>query len=138
MNGDPDLTAPPDPGSRDPIGNAGATAPDSGDWRRHAACAGEDPELFFPVGSSGPALTQIAAAKAVCARCPVAEACLRHAVTTGLAYGIWGGLTEEERRGLRYRGQSSAEGAQVRQLPPTGDSLDDGDGTATRPRRLRA
>jgi len=75
-------------------------------WRRRAACAGEDLELFFPVGSDGPALTQVAAAKDICARCPVREACLRYSVT-GQGYGIWGGLTAEERRGLRYPEQLS-------------------------------
>ena len=82
-------------------------APGAGiSWRRRAACGGEDLELFLPVGS-GPALAQIAAAKAVCARCPVRDACLRYAVTTGQGYGIWGGLTEDERRGLRYPEQLS-------------------------------
>lgn len=80
-------------------------------WRRRAACAGEDLELFFPFGSAGPALTQIAAAKAICARCPVRQACLRYAVTTGQGHGIWGGLTEDERRGLRYPGQISGPSA---------------------------
>lgn len=74
---------------------------DEGGWRVHAACRGEDPELFFPVGSAGPALTQIAEAKEVCARCPVREACLDFALSTGQDYGIWGGLTENERRSLR-------------------------------------
>ncbi|MGH3262245.1 MAG: WhiB family transcriptional regulator [Trebonia sp.] len=77
------------------------------EWRRQAACAGDDRELFFPIGSEGPARTQIAAAKAICARCPVREACLRYAVTTGQGYGIWGGLTADERRGLRYQERSS-------------------------------
>ena len=63
----------------------------------------EGPELFFPVGSVGPALAQIAEAKAVCTRCPVREACLRFALSTGQGYGIWGGLTEDERRNLRRR-----------------------------------
>ena len=40
------------------------------DWRHEAVCRDEDPELFFPVGNSGPALTQIAKAKLVCNRCP--------------------------------------------------------------------
>ena len=48
---------------------------DEGGWRRHVACRREGPELFFPVGSVGPALAQIAEAKAVCTRCPVREAC---------------------------------------------------------------
>ena len=84
--------------------NAGAERGDDITWHRRAACAGEDPGLFFPVGSTGPsALAEIAAAKAVCARCPVREACLQYAVTSGQACGIWGGLTEDERRGMRYR-----------------------------------
>ena len=46
------------------------------DWRHNAVCRGEDPELFFPVGNSGPALAQIAKAKLVCNRCPVSSQCL--------------------------------------------------------------
>lgn len=114
MNASPGLAAPRNAGWRDHAGyagaapgDAGATPGDDSEWRRRAACASEDLELFFPVGSEGPALTQIAAAKDICARCPVREACLRYAVTTGQAYGIWGGLTADERRGLRYREQSS-------------------------------
>jgi WhiB family redox-sensing transcriptional regulator len=74
---------------------------DDGYWRRRAACRGKDPELFFPVGSAGPALAQIAEAKKICARCPVLRACLVPAMATGQEYGIWGGLTEDERRRLR-------------------------------------
>ncbi len=74
---------------------------DEGGWRARAACRGQDPELFFPIGTSGPAQIQIAEAKAVCARCPVREACLRFALDTGQEYGIWGGLTEDERQRLR-------------------------------------
>ena len=48
------------------------------DWRHRAACRDEDPELFFPVGNSGPALLQISEAKAVCRRCPVASSCPVH------------------------------------------------------------
>ena len=65
------------------------------------ACRGVDPELFFPVGSSGPALHQIAQAKAVCAGCLVRDDCLGYAVTTGQSAGIWGGATEEERRKIQ-------------------------------------
>ncbi|GAA3870057.1 hypothetical protein GCM10023084_23900 [Streptomyces lacrimifluminis] len=43
------------------------------EWLRRAACKGEDPELFFPVGTMGPAVRDIAAAKLVCAHCPVAS-----------------------------------------------------------------
>ena len=81
---------------------------DEGGWRARAACRGEDPELFFPVGATGPALAQIAQAKRVCARCPVREACLSFALGTGQDYGIWGGLTEDERRNLRRRQRAAA------------------------------
>ena len=76
---------------------------DVGDWCRRAACRGEDPELFFPISAAGPVLAQIAEAKQVCARCPARAACLRFALVTGQDYGIWGGLTEDERRQLRRR-----------------------------------
>ncbi len=72
-------------------------------WRDRAACLGEDPELFFPVGNTGPSLLQIAQAKAVCDRCEVAEACLKWAIATGQDAGVWGGLSEVERRALKRR-----------------------------------
>jgi WhiB family redox-sensing transcriptional regulator len=71
------------------------------DWRCNAACLDEDPELFFPVGTTGPALTQIERAKAVCRRCDVTAQCLEWALETNQDAGIWGGLSEDERRTLR-------------------------------------
>jgi WhiB family redox-sensing transcriptional regulator len=73
-------------------------------WRDRAACIGEDPELFFPDGSTGSALHQIEEAKAVCRRCPVAEICLRWALDSGQDAGVWGGMSEDERRALKSRG----------------------------------
>ena len=52
------------------------------DWRHRAACRDEDPELFFPIGNTGPALLQIEEAKAVCRRCDVRE-CLQWALESG-------------------------------------------------------
>jgi len=49
-------------------------------WRNRAACLDEDPELFFPIGNTGPALLQIEEAKAVCRRCEVVETCLKWAI----------------------------------------------------------
>jgi WhiB family redox-sensing transcriptional regulator len=69
-------------------------------WRHYAACTMEDPELFFPVGDSGPALAQAEAAKAVCARCPVRRECLDYAVESGQDHGVFGGHTADERRTL--------------------------------------
>ena len=53
------------------------------DWRHRAACRDEDPELFFPIGNTGPALQQIEEAKAVCRTCPVIDTCLKWALETG-------------------------------------------------------
>lgn len=73
------------------------------DWRHKAVCRDEDPELFFPVGNSGPALAQIADAKLVCNRCPVTTECLSWALNTGQDSGVWGGMSEDERRALKRR-----------------------------------
>ncbi|MFC4950728.1 WhiB family transcriptional regulator [Pseudonocardia sp. GCM10023141] len=59
------------------------------------------------VGTSGPALVQIAEAKAVCARCPVTAECLGWALASGQDSGVWGGLTDAERRDLRARRAAS-------------------------------
>ena len=73
------------------------------DWRHRAACLGEDPELFFAVGTSGPAVLQNAEAKTVCRRCPVVSECLTWALETGEPAGVWGGMSEDERRALKRR-----------------------------------
>jgi WhiB family redox-sensing transcriptional regulator len=70
-------------------------------WRDRAACWGQDPELFFPDGKTAPALVQTEKAKAVCSRCEVAEACLKWALESGQDTGVWGGLSEGERRALK-------------------------------------
>jgi WhiB family redox-sensing transcriptional regulator len=69
------------------------------DWQLRGACRDEDSSLFFhPEGERGPArAAREVAAKAVCARCPVADHCLRHALATREPYGVWGGTTEAER-----------------------------------------
>lgn len=77
------------------------------DWRHEAACLNEDPELFFPVGNTGPALMQIAEAKKVCRECPVREPCLQWALDAGQDHGVWGGMSEDERRALRRRAARS-------------------------------
>jgi WhiB family redox-sensing transcriptional regulator len=74
------------------------------DWT-FAACRGVDPELFFPVGTSGPAVEQATAAKFVCGSCPIRSACLAWALETGQEAGVWGGASEDERRAMRRSGQ---------------------------------
>lgn len=75
------------------------------DWRAKAACRDEDPELFFPIGTTGLAVEQADAAKSVCMRCEVREECLEYALASNQDAGIWGGLNEDERRTLRRQRQ---------------------------------
>ncbi|MER5931865.1 WhiB family transcriptional regulator [Streptomyces sp. NPDC002054] len=74
-------------------------------WQADAACRGLGSRRFFhPAGERGEArIARDRAAKRICAGCPVRAECLRHALSVGETYGVWGGLTEEERRGLAGR-----------------------------------
>jgi WhiB family transcriptional regulator, redox-sensing transcriptional regulator len=75
------------------------------DWRADAACRDAAPELFFPDGDMRSAWAQVKAAKLICRRCPVSTTCLSWALASGQEAGIWGGLTEDERRRLHRRGR---------------------------------
>lgn len=75
----------------------------NGGSKGRAACRDVDPELFFPPGTTGPALRQIREAKQVCRRCPVQVSCLQFALETGEDFGIWGGTTEDERRHAMHK-----------------------------------
>lgn len=66
-------------------------------WTARAACRGLDPELFYP--SRGASTVE---AKATCARCPVVDDCLQHAIDHRERDGIWGGLSQRQLRRL-YR-----------------------------------
>lgn len=65
-------------------------------WQDYANCLGLDPDLFFP--ERGASTTE---AKTVCRGCIVREECLEHALTQGVKFGIWGGMSERERRRIR-------------------------------------
>jgi WhiB family redox-sensing transcriptional regulator len=64
-------------------------------WRQRAACRGLDADIFYPVSDD-----DAYHAQAVCNACPVRQPCLEHALTFREREGIWGGLTERERRRL--------------------------------------
>jgi len=74
------------------------------DWRDNAACRDADPELFFADGDIRSALADVKTAKLICRACPVSATCLSWALASGQEAGIWGGLTEDERRRL-HRGR---------------------------------
>jgi len=71
------------------------------DWRHLAACRNTDADAFFPIGNTGPALLMIEDAKAVCRDCPVRDNCLNWAIEHGEDAGVWGGMSEDERRALK-------------------------------------
>ena len=75
------------------------------EWQLQGACRGADAAVFFhPEGERGPRkLAREAAAKAVCAECPVIAACASHALATREPYGVWGGLSEDEREEIITR-----------------------------------
>jgi len=80
----------------------------SDDWRALSACRDTDPSLFFPVGTTGIAVEQISSARAVCETCDVKEPCLRFALETNQDSGVWGGMSEEERRHVRRQARAAA------------------------------
>jgi WhiB family redox-sensing transcriptional regulator len=75
------------------------------EWQYQGACRDLDPEAFFhPDGERGPRRrNRENAAKAVCASCPVIAACRAHALAVQEPYGIWGGLSEDDRTAILER-----------------------------------
>ncbi len=69
---------------------------DDNGWQLAANCLGVDPDLFFP--ERGASTKE---AKAVCQGCVVRVDCLEYALANGEKFGIWGGLSERERRRIR-------------------------------------
>jgi WhiB family transcriptional regulator, redox-sensing transcriptional regulator len=65
-------------------------------WRERAACCGTDLDVFFPERGQ-----TAEPARQVCAACPVRQPCLEYALSNRITHGIWGGLTERERRPLQ-------------------------------------
>ncbi|MEY4347598.1 MAG: hypothetical protein RIS43_17 [Actinomycetota bacterium] len=78
---------------------------DTWEWQFQGACRGEDPESFFhPDGERGPArANREAKAKAICATCPVIKQCAAHALSVREPYGIWGGMSEDDREEIYAR-----------------------------------
>lgn len=71
-------------------------------WQEQARCRGADPVLFFGPNAFEPKHERAEreeAAKAICALCPVVFECRSWAIDHGEAYGVWGGLGENDRRG---------------------------------------
>ncbi|MGH2729839.1 MAG: WhiB family transcriptional regulator [Actinomycetota bacterium] len=78
---------------------------DCEDWRALGACGRIDPDLWFAIGAR-----EHRVAKRICADCPVRRQCLEYAMEAPVDHGIWGGLTERERR--RWRRNAGTAGWQ--------------------------
>jgi len=72
-------------------------------WRQRAACRGVDPDIFYPVSDD-----DAEEAKAICASCPVRQSCLEYSLSAREREGVWGGLTERERRRIVRQHRKSA------------------------------
>jgi WhiB family redox-sensing transcriptional regulator len=72
------------------------------EWQLEGSCRDADPRLFFhPEGERGPARRERdAEARAICSGCPVMQECRSHALTVREPYGVWGGLTEDDREAV--------------------------------------
>jgi WhiB family transcriptional regulator, redox-sensing transcriptional regulator len=83
-------------------------------WRSAGACRSADPDLFFPLSSTGRGERQIARAKMICAGCQVRRECLEFALAHDQVYGVWGGTTPEDRQRARRRRRRRAAAAAAR------------------------
>lgn len=77
-----------------------------GDWQEFAQCRGRDPEIFYPQRG-----VPTASAKALCRECPVKVECLEHALVNEERFGIWGGLSERERKKLHRERRRKLQGS---------------------------
>ena len=73
-------------------------------WQDGANCKGANADLFFPERGAS-----TRTAKAICRECNVREECLEFAISTGEKFGIWGGMSERERRRVRRERQIAAQ-----------------------------
>jgi WhiB family redox-sensing transcriptional regulator len=80
----------------EPVGSFGDPEDGEPDWQERALCAQTDPEAFFP--EKGGSTRE---AKRICSGCEVRAECLEYALAHDERFGIWGGLSERERRRLR-------------------------------------
>ena len=98
------------------------------DWQVQAACRGMASSFFFhPWGERGPSRDErVQRAKEVCGTCPVIDACRRHALEVQEQYGVWGGLSEEERLVLLNRGRRSLRRKVLAQNSELSNAIDPG------------
>jgi len=76
------------------------------DWESAALCAQTDPEEFYPERGGNAKVP-----KRICSACPVRDECLAYALATDERFGIWGGLSERERRNLQKQIAADVSGA---------------------------
>ena len=77
-------------------------------WQDRANCSGADPDLFFPERGAS-----TRTAKSICRECSVRPECLEFAIVHSEKFGVWGGLSERERRKIRRERAAIAAERQV-------------------------
>lgn len=77
-------------------------------WQDRANCRGADPDLFFPERGAS-----TRTAKSICRECSVQTMCLEFAIVSSEKFGIWGGMSERERRKIRRERTIAAQRRQV-------------------------
>ena len=75
-------------------------------WMARGLCANQPPETFFPSDGVG-----VEVAKRICAKCPVKDPCLEHALSNRIDHGVWGGCSERQRRRILKARRKEAEKA---------------------------
>jgi len=94
------------------------------DWQLRGLCRGKDSSLFFhPEGERGAArAARELSAKEICLNCPVQKQCCEHALRVREPYGVWGGLTEEERENHYQRQKALARARAARERAAIAES----------------
>ncbi|GGW55048.1 hypothetical protein GCM10010503_35050 [Streptomyces lucensis JCM 4490] len=99
--------------------------PEPADWRDHAACVGEDLDIFFPLSGFSTPGAEASPALAVCRRCPVILPCRTWAIDHGEDDGIWGATTAAQRRAIRRATGRTGPEARPAARRRSGEPLDD-------------
>src|SRR5512135_1307302 len=100
-----------------------AALPDSAGWQQAAACRFEDRDLFFPPEEERGRYAGFreAAAQRICRSCPVREECLGYALAADERYGVWGGMTAEQRARRRRGKRGGGPDGKAARVPRTGN-----------------
>ncbi len=105
--------------SQDVLTALALAAADPNQWQHLGRCRETDPDMFYPEGSGGGGPLHSKDAKRICKACPVMMQCRQWALDTDEEYGIWGGLSEAERKKIRRERARAGQTPTRRTVAPT-------------------